>query len=148
MRLDVFLEAQQLASADIAGRVVAVVDVLRASTTIAVALSRGARNIIPFDSTEEVILRSKSFARGEVCLAGERRMLAVPGFDFGNSPREFTRDAVEGKTVLFSTTNGTVSLVGVQGARDVVVGAYVNFSAVLTLLFTAARWEVSSSAAS
>ena len=139
MRLDVHLEAQPLAPGDVAGRVVAVIDVLRASSTIAVALAAGARNIIPFDSTEEVILRSKSYARGEVCLAGERKMRAVPGFDFGNSPRDFTRDAVEGKTVLFSTTNGTVSLVGVQGARDVAVAAYVNFSAVLTLLYTAAR---------
>lgn len=137
MRVDVFFGAHQFAAADVANRVVAVIDVLRASTTVAVALSNGARNIIPFESTEEVVLRSKSFERGEVRLAGERKMLPVPGFDFGNSPREFTREAVEGKTVLFSTTNGTAALVGVQGARDVVVASFVNFSAVLTLLRTA-----------
>lgn len=139
MRVDVFFSAHELNASDVANRVVAVIDVLRASTTIAVALANGARNIIPFDSTDEVVLRSKSYARGEVRLAGERKMLAVPGFDFGNSPREFTREAMEGKTVLFSTTNGTAALVAVQGARDVVVGSYVNFSAVLTLLHTAVR---------
>ena len=139
MRIDVFYGAQPLSSADVAGRVVAVIDVLRASTTIAVALANGARNVIPFDSTEEVILRSKSFARADVRLAGERKMHAIPGFDFGNSPAEFTAEAVAGKTVLISTTNGTAALVAVQGARDVVVGAYVNFSAVLALLRTALR---------
>ena len=139
MRIDVFPVGLPPAPSDLAGRVVVVIDVLRASTTIAVALANGARNIIPFDSTEDVILRSKSYERGEVRLAGERRMHAVPGFDFGNSPLEFTPEAVDGKTVLFSTTNGTGALVAVQGARDVVVGAYVNFSAVLTLLRAAAR---------
>ena len=139
MRLDVYLAGAQLQSGDVNGRVVVVVDVLRASSTIAVALANGARNIVPFDSTEEVVVRSKAFARGEVCLAGERKMRAVPGFDFGNSPGEFTTEAVAGKTVLFSTTNGTAALVAVQGARDVAVGAYVNFSAVLTLLRSAMR---------
>ncbi len=139
MRVDVFFSAHELNASDVANRVVAVIDVLRASTTIAVALSNGARNIIPFESSDEVVLRSKSYERGEVRLAGERKMLAVPGFDFGNSPREFTHEAVQGKTVLFSTTNGTAALVSVQGARDVVVASYVNFSAVLTLLHTAIR---------
>lgn len=139
MRLDVYLAGGQLQSGDVNGRVVVVVDVLRASSTIAVALANGARNIVPFDSTEEVVVRSKAFARGEVCLAGERKMRAVPGFDFGNSPGEFSPEAVAGKTVLFSTTNGTAALVAVQGARDVAVGAYVNFSAVLTLLRSAMR---------
>ena len=139
MRLDVLFGAQQLGAADVAGRVVAVIDVLRASTTIAVALANGARNIVPFESAEEVILRSKAFARGDVLLAGERKMHAVPGFDLGNSPLQFTRAAVDGKTLLLSTTNGTAALVAVQGARDVVVGAYVNFSAVLALLRTAVR---------
>ncbi len=139
MRIDVVFVGHQMPAADMVGKVVAVVDVLRASTTVAVALANGARNIIPFDSTEEVVLRAKSFQRGEVCLAGERKMLAIPGFDFGNSPREFTAEEVDGKTVLFSTTNGTAALVGVQGARDVVVASYVNFTAVLALLRTALR---------
>jgi 2-phosphosulfolactate phosphatase len=139
VKIDVVFVGHQLSAADLAGKVVAVVVVLRASTTVAVALTHGARNIIPIDRTDEVVLRSKSFQRGEVRLAGERKMLPIPGFDFGNSPREFTREEVEGKTVLFSTTNGTAALVGVQGARDVVVASYVNFGAVLTLLRTALR---------
>ena len=139
MRVDVVLGPQQLTPADVSGRVVAVIDVLRASTTIAVALANGARAVIPLESSDEVVQRSKSFERRDVRLAGERRMHAIPGFDFGNSPAEFKRSAVEGKTVLLSTTNGTVTLVSVQGARDVVVASYVNFSAALALLRTAVR---------
>ena len=139
MRIDVIFGVQQLAPGDVSGRVVAVIDVLRASTTIAVALANGARAVIPFDSSEEAVMRSKSFERGDVRLAGERRMLPIPGFDLGNSPREFTPEAVEGKTILLVTTNGTGALLGVQGARDVVVASYVNFAAVLAMLRAAVR---------
>lgn len=139
MRLDVFFKVGEGTPSDVAGRVVAVIDVLRASTTIAVALGNGAKTVIPFESSEDVITRSKSFMRSEVRLAGERKMQMVPGFDLGNSPREFTREAVEGKTVLLSTTNGTAALMSVNGARDTVVAAYVNFSPVVALLRSALR---------
>ena len=139
MRVDVFFTPQQIAPADVAGRVVAIIDVLRASTTVAAALANGAKAVVPFDSSEDAITRAKQFERGLVKLAGERRMHAIPGFDLGNSPREFTRDVVEGKTILLTTTNGTGAFTMVQGARDVVVAAYVNFSAVLAMLRAAAR---------
>jgi 2-phosphosulfolactate phosphatase len=139
MRIDVVFGPTTATPALIAGRVVAVIDVLRASTTIAVALGNGARNIVPLESADEVITRAKQFAKGEVRLAGERKMLMVPGFDLGNSPGDFTREAVEGKTVLLTTTNGTAALVGLQGARDVVVASYVNLEAVAVLMRTAAR---------
>ena len=139
MRLDVFFGVQGLQPANVQGRVVAVVDVLRASTVVAVALANGARAVVPLESSDDVITRSKSFDRSEVKLAGERRMNPIPGFDFGNSPGEFTREAVEGKTVLFTTSNGTGALLAVQGARDVVIASYVNFSAVLTMMRTAVR---------
>jgi 2-phosphosulfolactate phosphatase len=139
VRLDVFFGYHQLAPADVQGRVVAVIDVLRASTTIAVALANGARAVIPFESGDEAVTRSKSFVRGEVRLAGERRNHPIPGFDFGNSPRQFTREAVEGKTVLITTTNGTRALVAIEGARDVLVASYVNFSPCLAMLRAAAR---------
>lgn len=139
MRVDVFFGAASMTSADVHNRLVVVIDVLRASTTIAVALANGARSVIPFESAEEAITRSKSFARGEYKLAGERKNLMIPGFDLGNSPREFTREQVEGKSILFTTTNGTAALVAVQGAREVLVGSFVNFTAVLSMVRAAAR---------
>lgn len=139
MRIDVLFGAASVTQADVAGRIVAVIDVLRASTSIATALSNGARSVVPFESSEEVITRSKSFARADVRLAGERRMRPISGFDLGNSPLEFTREAVEGRTILLSTTNGTPALLAAQGARDVVVACYVNQAAVLSFLRAGAR---------
>jgi 2-phosphosulfolactate phosphatase len=139
VRVDVFFGAQQIAPSDTAGRLVAVIDVLRASTSIAAALANGARAVVPFDSSDEVVARAKTLSRSEVRLAGEQKMLSIPGFDFGNSPREFSREAIAGKTVLICTTNGTRALTAVQGARDVVVASYVNLTAVLALLRAALR---------
>lgn len=139
MHLDVFFAPGEARPADLTGRVVAVVDVLRASTSIAVALSNGAKNVIPVDSAEDAMIRSRQFERSEFVLAGEQKMLAISGFDLGNSPQGFTEAAISGKSVIISTTNGTQALLGVQGARDIVVASYVNFSAVLAMLRTAAR---------
>ena len=139
MRVDVVFGPATITPALVTGRVVAVIDVLRASTTIAAALHNGARHVIPLDSADAVMMRAKQFERARVRTAGEQRMLPIPGFDLGNSPREMTREAVDGKTVLLTTTNGTATLVAVQGARDTVVASYVNFTAVSTLLHAAAR---------
>jgi 2-phosphosulfolactate phosphatase len=139
VRIDVLFGAASVASSDVAGRVVAVIDVLRASTTIATALSNGARAVIPLESPDDVVTRAKAFERTDVKLAGERRLMPIPGFDLGNSPREFTREAVEGKTVVITTTNGTPAITNTQGARDVVIASYVNYTAVLTMLRTALR---------
>lgn len=138
MRVEV-LFGTAITSSDIAGRVVAVIDVLRASTTITTALSNGARAVIPLESSDDVVTRAKAFERADVRLAGERKMLAIPGFDLGNSPLEFTREAVEGKTVLMTTSNGTPAIANMQGARDVIIASYVNYTAVLTMLRAALR---------
>jgi len=139
VRVDVLFGVQQLTPQDVQGRVVAVIDVLRASTTIATALAHGAKAVIPFESSEEAVTRSKQLERGAFRLAGERRMLKMEGFDLGNSPLEHTVEAVEGKTVLLTTTNGTKALLAVQGARDVVVASYVNLTGVTTMLRAALR---------
>jgi 2-phosphosulfolactate phosphatase len=138
-RLEVYFGATQFPQSEISGRVIAVIDVLRASTSIAVALANGARAVIPFDSSDDAVSRAKALERKEVRLAGEHRMLPIPGFDLGNSPLEFTREAVEGRTILMATTNGTGALSAVQGGRDVVVASYVNFTAVLAMLRAALR---------
>ena len=138
MRLDVFFTPSHVKSVDTVGRLVAIVDVLRASTSVATALGNGARTVIPVEGADEVIMRAREFERSEIRLAGEQKMLPIAGFDLGNSPQDFTREAVEGKTILITTTNGTRALLGVQGARDIVIASYVNFTAVLTLMKVAA----------
>jgi 2-phosphosulfolactate phosphatase len=140
VRVDVVFGGGTLTPSEVNGRVVAVIDVLRASTSIATALGNGARAVIPLESPDDVVTRAKTLERSDVLLAGERKMLPVPGFDLGNSPLEFKRAVVEGKTILLTTTNGTQAITAAQqGARDVVVASYVNYTAVLTMLRTALR---------
>lgn len=139
MKLEVFLSPRELVPGDAQGRVIAVIDVLRASTTIAVALANGARAVIPAADVDEAMTRARQFERDHVRLGGERKLVAIPGFDMGNSPLEFTSSAVNGCTVIITTTNGTQALMGLQGARDIVVASYVNHAAVAAMLRAAAR---------
>jgi 2-phosphosulfolactate phosphatase len=131
VKIDVFFSPVGVNPPDVQGRSVVVLDVLRASTTIAVALHHGARAVLPAASTEEALRLAQNLERDDVLLAGERRAQRIPGFALGNSPAEFTPEVVQGKNIVLTTTNGTVALVAVQGAREVVVGAAVNFSLVV-----------------
>jgi 2-phosphosulfolactate phosphatase len=118
---------------------VIVIDVLRAATTVASALANGARAVIPFKDTDEVALRAKQFERADVRLGGERRMQRVDGFDFGNSPQEYLRDVIEGRTILYSTTNGTPALLSSQGSRSCFFAAFVNARATIAAVRKATR---------
>jgi len=138
VRLEVFFTPSHVKLGDTNGRLVLIVDVLRASTTVATALGNGAKTVIPVEGADEVISRSKEFHRSQILLAGEQKMHPIVGFDLGNSPQSFTPEAVEGKTILITTTNGTRALLGVQGARDIVIASYVNFTAVLAMMRVAA----------
>lgn len=131
MKIDVFFSPVGLNPPDVQGRSVVVIDVLRATTTIAVALHNGARAVVPAGSTEEALRIAQNLEQGDVVLAGERKSIRIPGFALGNSPLEFTSDAVHGKTVVLTTTNGTPALIGAQGAREVIVAAAVNFQSVV-----------------
>jgi len=142
VRLDVFVSPREISPGELQGRVVAVIDVLRASTSIAVALDNGARSVIPVESAEAAIATSKQFEGVQVRLAGERKMRVIPGFDMGNSPTEFTEEAIAGCIVITTTTNGTAALLSLQGATDVVVASYVNYSVVAAMLRAAARSDV------
>ena len=131
MRIEVVFDAGVIGAADMQGRTVVVIDVLRASTTIAVALHHGARAVLPAGSTEEALRIAQNLERDDVVLAGERKSQRIPGFALGNSPSECTSEAVQGKTVVLTTSNGSPALIAAQAAREVIVGAAVNFSAVV-----------------
>jgi len=129
VRVDVLLGEAPVVPADVADRVVVVLDVLRAATTVATALAHGARAVVPFETVDEVASRVRVYARGEVLTAGERRMQRISGFDLGNSPLEFTAEVLGGRTVLFTTTNGTVALTATAGARACFFAGFVNAEA-------------------
>ncbi|MFI5207600.1 MAG: 2-phosphosulfolactate phosphatase [Gemmatimonadales bacterium] len=131
MRIDVVFSPAGVTAADVMGRSVVVIDVLRASTTIAVALMNGAKAVLPAGSTEEALRIAQNLEKGDVVLAGERKAQRIPGFALGNSPAEFTPEVVQGKTIVLATTNGTVALVAVQGAKQALVAGAVNFTVVV-----------------
>ncbi|HEX8696466.1 MAG TPA: 2-phosphosulfolactate phosphatase [Longimicrobium sp.] len=131
MKLDILLTPGELLPGDIAERTVVVIDVLRASSTIVEALGAGARTLYPVASVEEALRLANTLGREEVLLCGERKALPIDGFDLGNSPREFTAGKVAGKTLVMSTTNGTVALTAAAAAKRVVIGSFLNLSAVV-----------------
>ena len=108
-----------------------VIDVLRATTSMVMALEAGARSIRPFESIDE----AREFAAANsYLLAGERQGLKIEGFDLGNSPLEFTSEKVGGRKIAMTTTNGTKALMACKSARQVIVAAFVNLSAVCELV--------------
>lgn len=130
MTVDVAFAPNDIAAATVAHRPVVVVDVLRATTTICAALANGARAVIPAAEPSEATRLAQAIDTRDVILAGERKLDPIPGFHLGNSPREMTADAVAGRTIIMSTTNGTSALLATLGAREVIVAAGVNLAAV------------------
>jgi 2-phosphosulfolactate phosphatase len=123
-----------VAADEMAGGDVVMIDVLRASTTITHALAAGAVAVIPCREVEEAKKTAAAFPPGTAILGGERGGLPIAGFELGNSPAEYTHAAVGDKTVVFTTTNGTLALMQCKAAAHVFIGSFVNLSAVVNRL--------------
>ena len=111
-----------------------VIDVLRASSTIATALDSGARRLIPVATEADALAAAETLNEPGALLGGERRGLRIPGFDLGNSPAEYTSKAVAGRTIVFTTTNGTRALLAASSARECLVGCLLNVLSVADYL--------------
>jgi 2-phosphosulfolactate phosphatase len=114
---------------DVRDSIVVVIDILRATSTIATALYNGAKEIIPVDSVERCIQLGKEL---ECITAGERDGQIAPGLQYGNSSFEYPREFIEGKTLVLTTTNGTklLHMALAKGANEIVTGSFLNLSAV------------------
>lgn len=110
------------------------IDVLRATTTLATALSAGAEAVQVFSSIDELMQVSEQWPPEKRLRAGERGGAAVPGCDLGNSPLDCTPAVVSGRRLFISTTNGTRCLERIQEAQTVLTAALVNRSAVVNYL--------------
>ncbi len=113
---------------------VVVIDVLRASTSIVTALNNGAREVIPVESVENAVKVSGSLFGDVVLRCGEREGKTIPGFNLGNSPLEYSPEAVENKSLIFTSTNGSLAMVIAKFARQIVVAAFVNITSVVDYL--------------
>jgi 2-phosphosulfolactate phosphatase len=107
---------------------VLVVDVLRASTTMIMALGNGCAGIVPTSEPSEAQRRAQAIGP-DALVAGERKGLMLEGFDLGNSPLEMTAERVGGKTLVFTTSNGTRALLATRSAAAVGIAALVNLTA-------------------
>ena len=111
MKLDVILTPTLVKEDTLKGCLCAVIDVLRATSTIITALANGAPEVLPCITVEEAKKGAASLPKGSRLLGGEEMGQSIPGFDLGNSPLEYlTTEVVSGKVILFSTTNGTVAI--------------------------------------
>jgi 2-phosphosulfolactate phosphatase len=116
---------------------VVIIDILRATTSICVAMANGAKSIIPVADIQE----AKEYKRNGYLVAAERNGEKVEGFDFGNSPQSFSMEAVQDKTIVFTTTNGTrcIDIASESGAEQIIIGSFLNLSSVADMLKSSDR---------
>ena len=130
MTIEVFGAYHHLASKDMRNTQAVVIDTLRATSVMITALKNGCLQVVPAIEIEEAMRRKRTMSEQNVLLGGERDALKIPGFDLGNSPKEYKRETVEGKVLVLTTTNGTAALHRAGGAKRVLIGAMNNASAV------------------
>jgi len=137
VKIDVAITPAALGSLALAGASALVIDVLRASTSIITALANGCAGVVPVAEPDEAIRRAA--AQPGSLVAGERKGDPLKGFHLGNSPLEFTRERVGGRTVFLTTTNGTGALLAVRSAAAIGVAAFVNAGAAASWALAAGR---------
>ncbi|MDE2483801.1 MAG: 2-phosphosulfolactate phosphatase [candidate division NC10 bacterium] len=132
MMIDVAFSRLDPACRSASGRAVAVIDVIRATTTITMALHQGCAGVIPVRTLSEARAVARRLSRSAL-LAGERGAERAAGFELGNSPAEYGQERVQGKTIVLTTTNGTRTFQAASGAQVIIACSFLNVSA-------AARW--------
>lgn len=108
---------------------VIILDVLRATTTMSIALSNGAKEIIPTENIATAVRVAKGSKNSVLC--GERNGKVVDGFSLGNSPLEYSEDVIKDKSLIFSTTNGTIAIIKSKFAKNCLLCSFVNISAIV-----------------
>jgi 2-phosphosulfolactate phosphatase len=136
VRITVYFSPNHLDELELRDKNVVVIDVLRASTTITYAMRAGAREIIPVETVAQAMKIVGNLHSTSTVLCGERGGKRIEGFTLGNSPFEYTEEAVRGKALILTTTNGAVALTKAKYARQCFVSSFVNLSATVEALST------------
>jgi 2-phosphosulfolactate phosphatase len=127
--LEVVFTPEEIKNRRLSDKLIVVIDVLRASSTIITALAYGCRGLVPILSPEQAKEKAQQFKKEEVLLGGEREGRKIKGFDLGNSPREYQKEIVEDRIIIFSTTNGVNTLERVRGAFRIIIASFLNLQA-------------------
>lgn len=130
--IDVIATAQDAMSRNLEGHLAVVIDVLRATSVMSVAIRNGAKQIVAVSSVEEAFSLRDSGRFGDVLLGGERNAMKIEGFDLDNSPYNYVNECVDGKTIVMTTTNGTQALCATSKAAKTLVCSFLNVDAVAT----------------
>jgi len=117
------LTARDIREQELQGKTGVVIDVLRATSVVVTALYNGASWVKTVASVEEAF----SLRNPEILLGGERHALPIPGFDFSNSPLEYTPDRVRGKGIVMTTTNGTLAVSRSGSSAELLAGSFLNY---------------------
>lgn len=128
--IDVCLSPDLMHLYPVHDRVVVVVDILRATSCMVTALAHGVQSIRPFADLEAC----RAMKAHGYFTAGERNGEKVEGFDFGNSPFEYMIEKLKGQKIAFTTTNGTQAIAKSQGAKEIIIGSFLNLTAVTEYL--------------
>lgn len=126
--IEVYLTARSASRDEFKGKSVLVIDVLRACSTIVTALDNGARAIIPVADMAEAGKIAEHMDGDTMVMGGERSGLKIEGYQLGNSPLEYTPEAVQGKVVVLNTSNGTGAITRARSAAEVAVASFLNVS--------------------
>lgn len=129
MNIDVIISADDIKPEKTKNKTVVVIDVLRATSVIVTAVNNGCKKAVPVVTIEEAFELSKH-DRSKYVLGGERGAVKIEGFDFCNSPLEYTKEVLQDKTLIMSTTNGTKAINGCLNAKSLLIGAIINAEAV------------------
>lgn len=124
--MEVYTSADAFQEEELRGKTVVMIDVLRASTTITAALENGAKGIIPVGDMDAAGRISQNLDSSHYLLCGEKDGVKIEGYDLGNSPLEYTPEAVKGHTIILKTTNGTRALKRSSLAGEIYVGCFRN----------------------
>ncbi len=140
--IDVFSSAISFSEQDVRNKTVVVIDVLRACSTIQTALEHGANGIIPLAENDDAGRYFGFLDASSMLLCGEKEGKKVEGYKLGNSPLEYDRKTVENKTIILKTTNGTRAITRSSGAREILIGSFLNLTAIVEALKTQDHSEV------
>jgi 2-phosphosulfolactate phosphatase len=117
-----------------ANRLAVTIDVLRATSTIVTAIMHGAKEVVPVGSLDFSKIASASSFGGRTMRGGEKNSKKIEGFDLGNSPLEYQQNIVEGKSIVFFTTNGSKAIVKTKYGSGTFICSFLNIKAVATQL--------------
>ena len=137
MKADLVLTHIPITDEKLKNRLVVIIDVLRTSTTICVALKNGAKEVIPVTNVADAMTLAGNLSRDNVILCGEREGKLIEGFNLGNSSFEYTPEIVGGKSLIFTSTNGSIALVKSNNAKTAVIAGFVNMSACVDFIVDA-----------